>query len=219
MFFFFLKILSLSNLYTQHGARTCNSEIKSHLLYWLSQPGALRLLSREKYWHVSNTNTHYSISLCGNQSGPSWRIYIASSKNFCWALGPENLFPDGSAESKGNNPYQMSLEQGDQLLSKKRHCLTETLCFSTKQGPASMSSKTTKFPCTPHPLAWQPSWKAWRLASRWHSGAMQINNPWLLGLDSLFRPGMAWSRNLPFRVAPWSLTHHSDHTLKDSLLL
>lgn len=24
----------------------------------------------------------------------------------------------------------------------------------------------TKFPCTPHPLAWQPSWKVWGVASR-----------------------------------------------------
>ena len=43
LFTFFLKILFLSNLYTQHGARTHNLEIKSHMLYWLSQPGAPQL--------------------------------------------------------------------------------------------------------------------------------------------------------------------------------
>ena len=39
-FFHFLKILFLSNLYNQHGAWTYNPEVKSHMLYWLSQPGA-----------------------------------------------------------------------------------------------------------------------------------------------------------------------------------
>ena len=34
-----LKILFLSNLYTQHWAWIYNSKIKSHLLYQLSQPG------------------------------------------------------------------------------------------------------------------------------------------------------------------------------------
>lgn len=34
-----LKILILSKLYTLHGAQTYNSEIQSHTLYALSQPG------------------------------------------------------------------------------------------------------------------------------------------------------------------------------------
>jgi len=40
----FLKILFLSNLYTQRGVQIYNPEIKSPILYWLSQPGALRVL-------------------------------------------------------------------------------------------------------------------------------------------------------------------------------
>lgn len=39
-FFIFLKDFFLSNLYTQHGARTHNPKIKSPLLYQLSQRGA-----------------------------------------------------------------------------------------------------------------------------------------------------------------------------------
>ena len=35
----FFKILFLSYLYTQHGAQTQNPQIKSHMLFWLSQPG------------------------------------------------------------------------------------------------------------------------------------------------------------------------------------
>ena len=35
---FFFKILG--NLYTQHGARTHNPKIKSHMLHQLNQPGA-----------------------------------------------------------------------------------------------------------------------------------------------------------------------------------
>ena len=35
----FPSFLFLSNLYTQPGAGTQNPEIKSHMLYWLSQPG------------------------------------------------------------------------------------------------------------------------------------------------------------------------------------
>ena len=38
---FFKKILFLSNLYTQCGAQTHNPKIKSRMLHWLSQPGAL----------------------------------------------------------------------------------------------------------------------------------------------------------------------------------
>ena len=36
----FFKILFLSNLYTQHGARTHNPKVQSRVLYWVSQPGA-----------------------------------------------------------------------------------------------------------------------------------------------------------------------------------
>ena len=37
---FFLNILFLSNLHTQHGSHTHIPEIKSHMLYQLSQPDA-----------------------------------------------------------------------------------------------------------------------------------------------------------------------------------
>jgi len=36
---FFLSFYLLSNLYTQHGAQTHNPKVKSHMLFWLSQPG------------------------------------------------------------------------------------------------------------------------------------------------------------------------------------
>ena len=36
----FFKILFLSNLYTQHGARTHNPEINSLMCHWLSQPSS-----------------------------------------------------------------------------------------------------------------------------------------------------------------------------------
>ena len=45
----FLKILFLSNLYTQNGAQTHNSEIKSLVLYLLIQPGA------PKYHHINDS--------------------------------------------------------------------------------------------------------------------------------------------------------------------
>lgn len=41
-FYLFLKISFLSYLYTQRGAQTHNPEIKSSMLYQLSQPGAPR---------------------------------------------------------------------------------------------------------------------------------------------------------------------------------
>lgn len=64
-------------------------------------------------------------------------------KNFCWAQA--TFFLDGSAESKGNNPYHLSLEQGDQLLySQKTLLVTKTLCFSTEQGPAAVSSEAVQ---------------------------------------------------------------------------
>lgn len=66
-----------------------------------------------------------------------------SCTNFCWAQATFIL--DGSAESKGNNPYQLSLEQGDQLLYlKKTLVVIKTLCFSTEQSPAAESSKTVQ---------------------------------------------------------------------------
>ena len=37
--FIFLKIFFLSNFYTQRGAWTHDPEIKSWMLFWLSQPG------------------------------------------------------------------------------------------------------------------------------------------------------------------------------------
>ena len=37
---FFFKFIYLSNLYTQHGAQTHNLEIKSCMLFQLTQPGA-----------------------------------------------------------------------------------------------------------------------------------------------------------------------------------
>lgn len=43
-FFFFLKILSLINLHTQHGAWTYDPEIKSCTLHRLSQPAAPSIL-------------------------------------------------------------------------------------------------------------------------------------------------------------------------------
>lgn len=39
LFFFFFEILFLINLKTQHGARTHNPEIKSHVFHRLNQPG------------------------------------------------------------------------------------------------------------------------------------------------------------------------------------
>ena len=42
LFYYFEDYFS-SNLYTQRGAQTHNPKIKSHMLYQLSQPDALRL--------------------------------------------------------------------------------------------------------------------------------------------------------------------------------
>lgn len=36
---FFLVFIYLSNFYTQRGAETHEPEIKSYILYWLTQPG------------------------------------------------------------------------------------------------------------------------------------------------------------------------------------
>ena len=48
LLFVFFKILFLSNLYTQCGAWTHNSETKSHMFYQLSQRGAPRLYLMDK---------------------------------------------------------------------------------------------------------------------------------------------------------------------------
>ena len=40
-FYYFFKILFLSNLYTQNGAQIHNPKIKSSKLHWPSQPRAL----------------------------------------------------------------------------------------------------------------------------------------------------------------------------------
>ena len=42
---YFLEIVFLSNLYTKHGTQTHDPEIKSHMLYWMSQSGAPRKLN------------------------------------------------------------------------------------------------------------------------------------------------------------------------------
>ena len=39
-FVFVVKILCVSNFYTQCRAWICNPEIKSHMLHWVGQPGA-----------------------------------------------------------------------------------------------------------------------------------------------------------------------------------
>ena len=54
-YFFFLKIFNfLSNLCTHRGAGTHNSDIKSHMLYWLSQPGTPPQITINyyKYMHI-----------------------------------------------------------------------------------------------------------------------------------------------------------------------
>ena len=64
-FFIFLKDFFLSNLYTQHGARTHNPKIKSPLLYWLSQPGTPKCI----LYICANK---LSILLC-QKKHPVWR--------------------------------------------------------------------------------------------------------------------------------------------------
>ena len=68
MFFFFLKILSLSNLYTQHRVQTYNPEIKNHMLFQMSQLGAPEMLficadtlatSLKKAWNEASANSEF----------------------------------------------------------------------------------------------------------------------------------------------------------------
>ena len=53
-FVLFFKILFLSHLYPQRGARTHNPEIKSRMLFRLSQPGTPAPVIRENSSDVSN---------------------------------------------------------------------------------------------------------------------------------------------------------------------
>ena len=66
-------ILFLSDLHTQHGSRTQNLEIKSHMPYWLSQPG-----SPEVYIFIENKfrkNLRHQILISLSPSPPS--TYLA----------------------------------------------------------------------------------------------------------------------------------------------
>lgn len=48
----FKDFIFLSYLHTQHGARTYGPEIKSYMLYLLSQPGALENVNYKKPYLV-----------------------------------------------------------------------------------------------------------------------------------------------------------------------
>ena len=50
----FLKILFLSNLYTQHGAPTHNPEIKGCSLQWLSQLGTPEIFQYYSWWNSTH---------------------------------------------------------------------------------------------------------------------------------------------------------------------
>ena len=58
--FLFFNFIYLSNLYTQHGARTHDPEIKSHIFFQLSQPGAPGICQEVLTADVANVthNTH-----------------------------------------------------------------------------------------------------------------------------------------------------------------
>lgn len=76
-FFFFLIVFILSDLYTWCGAQTHDPEIKRHMFFWLSQPGAPSL--SHSGWLISICSSDLSADITSSRelSSSSWKLPTA----------------------------------------------------------------------------------------------------------------------------------------------